>query len=388
VRALIVESGHARAALAAVRGLHAAGWSVGVAVPGRDFATVSRSCTRSHRLPPLDAGIDAFAAAIEDAAARFGYEVVLPAGDAETLTVSVARDRLTPAVPLPAHASLLAAVDKLALTRAAARSGIATPATWEPGEPPPGEVAGPIMVKPRLHSEPGSGVLRRPAEPVADVEAARPAIARIEESGGAALLQEYVTGTLISWIGLIGPDGELLAAVQQEALRMHPPGNGVTSRGVTVPVSSELTEPALALLRSFSWVGLAQLQFIVPGDGRPRLVDLNARCYGSMALAIGAGVNFPALWAALGTGRPVERAEAVTGVGYQWLEGDIRTAWSRRGEGLGREARDLLRAAWRNEHSVWRLDDPVPGVVYTLQLASRAALRRRRDRAVPEAVTA
>jgi predicted ATP-grasp superfamily ATP-dependent carboligase len=385
MRALIVESGRARSALAAVRGLAAAGWSVGVAAPGRDFTTVSRHCDRWHRLPPLHAGIEPFVAAIEDAAARFGYEVVLPAGDAETLTVSVARDRLSPAVLLPPHASLLAAVDKLELTRAAERSGMATPATWQPGEAPPAELAGPIVVKPRLHSEPGSGVLRRPARCVPDLEAAQDAIARIEETGGAALLQEYVSGTLLAWVGLIGPGGELLAAVQQEALRTQPADQGVTSRGVTVPVLPDLTAPALALLRGFSWIGLAQLQFIVPGDGRPRLVDLNARCYGSMALAIGAGVNFPALWAALATDRPVARSQPAPGVVYQWLEGDLRTAWSRRDGGLGREALGVLRAARRAEHSVWRLDDPLPGVVYTLDLAARAAARRRRRRARPEA---
>jgi hypothetical protein len=46
MRALIVESGQARAALAAVRGLAAGGWDVGVAVPERGLSTASRWCSR------------------------------------------------------------------------------------------------------------------------------------------------------------------------------------------------------------------------------------------------------------------------------------------------------------------------------------------------------
>src|SRR5687768_4372699 len=49
MRALVIESGQARAALAAVRGLAAGGWDVGVAVPERALSTASRRCSRWHR---------------------------------------------------------------------------------------------------------------------------------------------------------------------------------------------------------------------------------------------------------------------------------------------------------------------------------------------------
>lgn len=380
MRALVVESGGARAALAAVRGLGIAGWHVGVAVPEPGLSTASRWCERWHRVPRLRDGIDGFASALEDAIVRFGYEVVLPAGDAEVLALSAARDRLSAVVPLPEHNALLRAMDKLTLTRTAERVGLSVPATWEPGKPVPPGVHGPLIVKPRLHSEPGSPVVRRPARLVPDAGSAGDAIALIEGSGGAPILQQLLAGRLIAWVGLVDRDGTV-AVVQQEAQRTHPPDAGVTARGVTVAVSPELTVKVEALLAQLSWTGLAQLQFIQPDAGPPHLLDLNARCYGSLALAIGAGVNFPALLAAGATGRPLAHSEPSLGTCYQWLEGDLRSAWSERRGGLWHDLADVLRSAWGASHSVWRGDDPLPALLHGRQLAARAVDNARRGSA-------
>ena len=243
---------------------------------------------------------------------------------------------------------------------------------------PPG-VQGPVIVKPRLHSEPGAPVVRRPARLVPDTGSARDAIALIEESGGAPILQQFLAGRLIAWVGLVDRDGRLVAVAQQQAQRTHPPDAGVTARGVTVAVSRELTSKVRALLAHFSWSGLAQLQFVQPDDGPPLLLDLNARCYGSLALAIGAGVNFPALLAASATGRPVARSEPSLGTRYQWLEGDLRSAWSERRGGLWHDLADVLRSAWGSTHSVWRGDDPLPALVHGRQLAARVVVNARKD---------
>ena len=373
MRALVVESGHSRAALAAVRGLAAAGWDVGIAVPERDFASASRHAGRFHRIPALHAGVDLFADAVEHVIRRHGYDVILPAGDAEALTVSLVRDRLSANVPLPVHSTLLTAMDKLELTRAAQNAGISTPATWGPQDPEPPRIHGRIIVKPRLHWEPGASVPRRPSSVPGDIHSGRDTIGLIEASGGAAMLQEFVEGRLVAWIGLIDGDGELVAVVQQEAYRLHPPGDGVTARGATVRESPEMTAKAMRLLRGFGWFGLAQLQFLVAHDGEPKLVDLNARCYGSMSLAIAAGINFPALWAAIATKRPVGPSRAAVGTRYQWLEGDLRSAWTAHRRGRAKALVDVARWGWRANHSVWKLDDPLPGAAYALQLTGRMA---------------
>jgi len=141
-----------------------------------------------------------------------------------------------------------------------------------------------------------------------------------------------------------------------------------------VPVDPEFAGRAAALLAALGWFGLAELQFVVPADGIPRLIDLNGRFYGSLALAVAAGANLPATWAALATGRangPVEAVEPVTavaGVRYCWWEGDLRRALRERRGGMARDLAGTLYAGVGAVHSITRLGDPVPALTQARRL--------------------
>ena len=60
-----------------------------------------------------------------------------------------------------------------------------------------------------------------------------------------------------------------------------------------------------ALLTDLGWEGLFELELIEREDGGWHAIDMNPRPYGSMALAIGAGCNLPALWCRHLLGAPV-----------------------------------------------------------------------------------
>jgi hypothetical protein len=103
-----------------------------------------------------------------------------------------------------------------------------------------------------------------------------------------------------------------------------------------------------------------------------------------MALALAAGVNLPATWAALATGARVEPCpEPRPGVRYHYLEGDLQVARSERRGGLLRDVGSCLRYAVGAHHSILSLRDPGPGLRGALMLAGEAAqaagkrLRRR-----------
>ena len=124
---------------------------------------------------------------------------------------------------------------------------------------------------------------------------------------------------------LVDRAGSVVARLQQEAEGTWPPHVGASVRARTVPVDEELAAGIDALVRELGWFGLAELQLLAPAGGRPRLIDLNGRFYGSLALALAAGVNLPAIWAALATGRPAPPVTpAALEVRYHWLEGDLR----------------------------------------------------------------
>jgi predicted ATP-grasp superfamily ATP-dependent carboligase len=379
---LVVEDGASPYVLAAVRSLGRAGWRVGVASPvPNPRVTPSRFADRWHacRLPEDDlAGfVDDVAAIV--AAGR--YDVVFGADDIELLALSWGRDRLGAVFPHAPHEAVLAAVDKLSLTRAAERAGLGVPRTVEPG-PGPLRLDLPVVVKARLHWTPASAaadrhLLVRVCDSPAQVEEQ---VRRIEAGGGRALVQEVLSGEQVALSAVVSRAGELLAVSQQRTVLSSLART--SSRAETVPVDEALADAAVRLLRDLSWQGLANLQFLRSDDGGLRLIDLNGRFYGSLALAVAAGADLPAVWAADAVGRPagpVQQARA--GVRFAALHADLLRARRERRDGLLRDLGSSVAWARGAAHSTWSPDDVRPALATARRLVVDGIRRRvRRSR--------
>jgi predicted ATP-grasp superfamily ATP-dependent carboligase len=371
MKALIVEHGMSRAALAAARGLAAAGWTVGVASPReRSLAAASRSVSHEHWVPDTS-DPNGFVEGVRDIVVDHGYEVVFGADDAEVMLLCQHAGEIPAAVPYPDPESVALALDKVELGRLAEQAGIATPATADS----PDGLALPMIVKGRMHAE--GGASRQDASIERQMERVEARAEEIRESGGRPIFQELVTGSLVALVCLVGGDAEVLAAVQQQAELTVPAAAGVTVRGRTTAVNQALLRRVSELLRGLGWRGLAELQFIQPADGgEPRLIDLNGRFYGSLSLSMAAGVNMPAAWAALATGDdPGDLPAPRQGVRYQWLEGDLRRALYDRRGGLVRDVGSCLAYAPGATHSIWSWRDPRPGLRLFRILLGRGAGR-------------
>jgi predicted ATP-grasp superfamily ATP-dependent carboligase len=386
VRALVVEQGFSRGALAAVRALAQAGWQVGVGAPdGRGLASSSRACARRHPVPAAHQDQPAFLAAVARAVREGGYEVVFGAGEAEVLTLSEHRDAVAAVVPHAGHQVVLDALDKARLAEAAVAAGFRVPESLTPAAL--SDETLPVVVKARMHARPGQAGAppRIDTNVVLGATATRRRVSQIAGLGGQAEVQEFLEGHLMAYAAVTGAGGrQVLAQSMQVASRVWPPGAGASCRAVSVPVDPELSGRAAALLAALGWFGLAELQFIVPVDGIPRLIDLNGRFYGSLALAVRAGANLPAVWAALATGRDVEPVTAASGVRYSWWEGDLRRALVERRGGLIRDLSGVLRAGVGAVHSVGRWRDPAPALTQAQRLfAEHRAYRRDSPEASP-----
>jgi predicted ATP-grasp superfamily ATP-dependent carboligase len=361
--------------LAGVRELANAGWQVGIGTQADDgFATGSRYVGHRHRVPLAEAGVDALVEAVNRAVDEVGYDLLFAVGDAESLTLSVARDRLAAPVVFPPHPAMLACFDKLALNQRAAESGLVVPRTVVASDETLESTAYPVMVKAGTHWIGGSvgRQSRFPAVRADHRAAAAEAVAALRADGVQALLQEVVTGRLLAMVVVLDRDGTLAAVQQQEAQAVWPVGSGVSTRAVTVPVDQDLCDGVVRTLRGAGWWGLAELQFLVTDDGQPALIDFNGRFYGSMALAAAAGLNLPDLWARIALGDPVPSGlVAPPGMRYQWFEGDVRRAVADRRR--LREVGRALAAAPRSAHSVWSRHDPGPAARHVAKLGGRAA---------------
>jgi predicted ATP-grasp superfamily ATP-dependent carboligase len=370
-RVLIIEPGVSRGALAAARSLARAGNEVAVAGQARGPASWSRAATRFHRITAATDDADRFTQEVAGAVRHHGYEVVLAAGDPEALVLSARRDDIPAHVPYPPHGVLVGLGDKLELCERARAVGLRTPGTTPATEGAISAIEGPTVVKSRLHGDPQRGARRIETEIAETPEEASVYVARLKAAGLEPLLQEVIGGQLMAVALVLGRDGSMLGLVQQRAQLTWPARAGISVRAVVEDVDRALADRIVNLLRDSGFYGLAEIQFIDPGDCAPYLIDVNPRIYGSLGLAIAAGVDLPNLALLDALERPVVPAGAAsTGVRYQWLEGELRRAIED-GRPLG-GAIAALRHAPGATHSISSLKDPAPLFRHVLDLARRA----------------
>ncbi len=324
-------AGQGRSALAAVRALAAAGYRPAVARSGRwSLAASSRSCARTFEVGPVED--EGFAGAVGRAAREIDAYAVFPSSDASLLALGAPVRHL---------------LDKGRLVDIARSAGIPTPETrvFDTAEEliaSADRLPYPVVVK--------LPISRVPARRVSEPSGLAGAVA----VDGPFLVQPFVDSPVWA-VGGVTWNGRLVAAVHQRYLRTWPLDCGTASAAVTVEPEPAVEERLLALLDGYD--GIFQAQFA----GR-FLLDLNPRVYGSLPLAVASGTNLPALVCDLLRGEDVPSVRARAGVGYRWIEGDLRAL-----NGLVRSKRLGLGGAVRalgprrgSAHSVASLRDPGP----------------------------
>ncbi len=376
MRALLVDQGRDRATLVAVRALTAAGFEVGTGAPVPSFASLSRHTGAHHLVREAAEDEDGFVADIARAVRERGYDIVFCSYEGGLLALSRRREEIAPAVwPYASYEVVRRTFDKLDLFGAATAAGVATPYTVPADEDSLAQWAGPVVVKARNHVPHrfDTAVFESPAQ-------ARSLVEQTLAEGGEPLLQTPLRGTMGAAVIVVGRDGQMLAEFHQEAERTWPPGAGDTVLGRVIATDAELSESVARLARELGWIGLAQVELFRDAGGRAWITDFNGRFYGSMALAVRAGVNVPAIWArdALGLDpwNGSGPAPARIGTRFQWLNRDLAAGWA----GGPGALLDAVAAAPVAAHSMFEPSDPMPVFRYLLPEAGR----RLRGRVRPD----
>lgn len=218
----------------------------------------------------------------------------------------------------------------------------------------------PVVIKPTVSHTPAAGVAA--PEALEQFLQQNPSLPTV-------LVQPYLAEPIHAVAGLIW-NGDLLLAVHQRYLRTWPVDCGTSSAAVTTAVNEPLEAGLVRLLEGYQ--GIFQAQFA--GE---HLLDLNLRVYGSLPLAVAAGVNLPAALCRLVAGGSVARCRAEAGHRYRWPEGDIRNLLARRRAGdIGwLSVAAALRPHLKTAHSVYRLSDPKPVALRVAHATSRARSR-------------
>ena len=346
---ILVTDGHWRKTLAAVRSLGRRGLHVETCESHPVCtARFSRFCRRFHRAPsPYDS--TAYLDFLRDRL-RDGYDMILPMEEVTCLLLAKHRD------VVPAGTKfLLAPFEQMSMIRdkkkalhLARKLNIPVPLTHETLRPE----HLPLIIRPRT----GTGTVGvRYATTIAEAERAR-------REHDDPLVQEVIAdGHGLGVSVLMNRDSEPRAVFTHERLRENPPRGGpaTLARSIRHPDAEAW---AVRLLREIRWVGVAQVEFRIDArDGEPKFIEVNPRFWGTLQLAIAAGVDFPyLLWKLCREGDIEPVREYRLGLHFRWiLPGDL--LHFRRNPRRFRDMPRYLRHLVGNvTHAIFSWDDPLP----------------------------
>lgn len=111
---------------------------------------------------------------------------------------------------------------------------------------------------------------------------------------------------------------------RHQRIREKPPWGGVSVLSKSAELDPTLHEYSKKLLDHVGWHGIAMVEFKVDSDGTAYLMEINTRFWGSLQLAIDAGVNFPWMLYQISCGSSVDPVTSYsTKNKLRWLLGDF-----------------------------------------------------------------
>jgi len=370
---VLVTDGDQRAALAIVRSLGAGGYRCVVTSPdGRSLAGASRHAVADIAVPEPGTAPETYVTKVRAIIEEENAALLLPVTEASLLALLPVRGRLGAVVPFPDAETFRTICDKRRVLETAATMGLRVPAQREIRSIEDREQlswSGPVILKP------GRSVYTR-SDGTREKTGVRWARSREEfESALSAyvpeaypiLVQEVIEGPGTGIFVLLD-EGRVLARFAHRRIREKPPTGGVSVVRQSEPMDEELLDRSVDLLNRLGWSGVAMVEYKRDLEtGEAVLMEINGRFWGSLQLAIDAGVDFPRLLADVSLRRPVIPSDGYRFVRSRWFWGDVDhllAVWRRGGPRQGSRMGSL--AAWLRafgpgyRSEVFRPDDPMP----------------------------
>jgi predicted ATP-grasp superfamily ATP-dependent carboligase len=381
MKTILILDGHTNQALACVRSLGRAGYRVLVAshMPFQ-LGAWSRYCKGHLRLAGQTLESHEV---LRDWARREGVDIVLPVTERSCLLCNLNRtkwEEMGVVVGCGTDDILRNAANKANTIQRAKACGLRVPPTEFPNSLEEGvaaveKIGFPCVIKPRWSSVWDGGCFSPNSAPA--YANTRKGLEKLliqrKQEDHWPLIQGFVPGRGKGVFALCD-SGSVIAWFAHERLRETKPTGSGSSLRRSVSLEPRLRQPAERLLRNLKWHGPAMVEFKDDGQAEPCLMEVNGRFWGSLQLAVDAGVDFPLLWISILQNQPLPPTDKYEeGVALRWLWGDIkRVAWIMRGVPAGYTGafpsirdglRDLLgRQPPRTRLEAWRAQDPLPAI--------------------------
>ena len=310
-----------------VRSLARHGLRVGVGVDASSgMARYSRYCAGSFELPSHHAEPAAYIQVLKETLLAHDSPVCIPTDEdvfvvAEHLDVLQQAGARTAVAPI----EILRRLDnKHQSTMLAQSLGIPTPATILPGDGAEIEAfgrshPGPLVMK-FVRSSAARGVHYLFADRLKEQLAA--ILAPDGSDYGSFIVQEFIRAPGYG-VSMLFEHGRLKAGFAHRRLRELLPSGGPSTLRQSIR-HPELEAYAERMLATAGYHGVGMVEFKHDAaTGRSWFIEVNPRWWGSAALAIHAGVDFPVLFYQLATGQELGPADYRSDVTVRWLLGDL-----------------------------------------------------------------
>lgn len=378
VKPVLVIGGAGRYSLAVTRALGRSGIPVILAAEQRRcLSGVSRFAKKVILCPSPDRAPRAFVAAVAAAVREYGVGLVMPISEVALELLLKDSARIPARVPFGPLSAFKTLNDKRAVYQLARELQVPVPRTVivERGTAISArmhkiaELGYPVVMKPYRSRMPVDAGYVKAAVRYAASEAELLAIVQREPifRDHSFLVQERIDGTGAG-VFLLTDGGKPRACFGHRRLREYPPTGGVSVLAEGVIPEQRMRAAAEAILARTGWTGVAMVEFKVDRHGTPYLLEVNARFWGTLQLAVDSGVNFPALLYRMAAGMELSSCEMQPNRRNHWFIGDLASLSLT----LRSDAPILKKLGAfggfvgssldpRVKSSVFQWDDPIPG---------------------------
>lgn len=376
-------------ATAVVRSLGRRGIETVVAEDHPTPAGASKYCDRRVAVPSPTEDLAGYGDALLALAADPETVTIVPLREADASVLATRREEFAThiATPWPTRETVETVQDRLRLFEVARAAGVSVPRTVGLDEYAGGDA--PTVIKPRYSIVETNGRAVRPEVRLLASGTAPDRETLCADMHHAPLVQEYVPGDEEVGFFALFDRGTPRATFQHRRIRSYhyTGGASVYREAIDDP---ELEAAGLAILHALDWHGPAMVEFKRDArDGSLTLMEVNPRFWGSLALAIHAGVDFPYLYYRLAAGEPLLGPSTYdAGVASHVLHGELVYLLSLLGESdipaerpaVGPELLDVLRSfVSRPTFDYCSRDDPRPFLA-NLRAVMRETVGRVRPR--------
>jgi len=333
---VIVLDGEQRSALAVTRSLGKRGINAIVGAEKRSsLSSCSRYCTRSFLYPSPYNDPIGFIQALVEYTGKFRNQILFPMTDVTLAEVLLKRMDFPKSllIPFVDYDTYMQVTDKINLFQLGKELNLPIPTSFMSTEFENTENliemvkknGFPLVVKPSFSKiRTKKGWMNASVHYANDEKRLREILSYDLFQSFPFLVQERIEGPGVG-IFLLMKNGEVIAKFSHKRIREKPPSGGVSVLCESIEPPEEALHASVKLLAKLHWTGVAMVEFKIDREKNiAKLLEVNARFWGSLQLAIFSGVDFPYMLFRLANGEKIVEPDGYTiGMRSRWELGDL-----------------------------------------------------------------